>query len=799
MDFENENIFWQDEEKYGINLFLGAGFSVLARNYCDETLPCGSDIIKKVKDHFSLNDSGEVSLDKICTSIRKDSRNDLNEYLRELYKVKDYEPLYKNLKKLKLKNIITTNIDDLIEKIFYSDNKLSDAHIEGPLERDDAILLHKIHGSISYPASESFSFTQEEIRNLFIRKNNTFINIVNKLVSKPTLYWGINLSDGNVLDLFLAAKNRFEHCKKWILVHETTISEDKIEDLRDKGFYIIKGDTKSFLEMIGNRKKDFAISFPINTGEMLKNEFKNNYITNDLIKNSPRRPIKEFFSGAEPMFSDIKSNNIVKTTYYNKALDKIIKFNKVLIVGIPGSGKSTLLMQLACYDDIGGIKLYFKYLRKVDVEKIISIIKNENITVFVDNISTDINAIELLAKNKNIKIVASERLINYETIRNHQLFGVEEIVDVSDLVDNDIKAISRALNRNYLAKNVINANDRISLLEVVFSTYSESTSMATKMKEYISELKKYHDALLKIDLVELFTLVLYVNWCGVPCSMDMLMLYFDDNETFNYNDIYYVISKMKNIIVDKYNYFEFDEQDYYALRSRFFAEKSLKFIEQKTLSLVLNKFLEKVDEHAIVRYDIFKKKYFDADITSVAFNLSAGIEYYEKILANDNNIYIRHQYACFLQRKGELDLAWTQIDQAYTDSCKRVFTISNTHAIIMFEKNIKCKAFNNEDLNIIKRTIKNSFNTLEYCINNDLRVKYHVYTYAKHSIEYYNVYKIDDYSLEYLKFAKEHIFELLNSEKIFIPKFNRRELNEMLNKIHEIYIYNNILWEETKF
>ena len=61
------------------------------------------------------------------------------------------------------------------------------------------------------------------------------------------------------------------------------------------------------------------------------------------------------------------------------------------------------------------------------------------------------------------------------------------------------------------------------------------------------------------------------------------------------------------------------------------------------------------------------------------------------MLGRNNSPYVKQQYALFLQRKKKLDLAWEQIDQAYTDCKKKIFSIANTHAIIMFEKNMEIK------------------------------------------------------------------------------------------------------------
>ena len=61
-------------------------------------------------------------------------------FLRDTYKVKRYDPVYSCLYKLPVKNIITINIDNLVEKIFDeqdSTKDLSDVKINGDVSKDN--------------------------------------------------------------------------------------------------------------------------------------------------------------------------------------------------------------------------------------------------------------------------------------------------------------------------------------------------------------------------------------------------------------------------------------------------------------------------------------------------------------------------------------------------------------------------------------------------------------------------------------------------------------------------------------
>ena len=330
--------------------------------------------------------------------------------------------------------------------------------------------------------------------------------------------------------------------------------------------------------------------------------------------------------------------------------------------------------------------------------------------------------------------------------------------------------------------NLIEKNENISLLEIVFYV-STNTHMKERIMRYIDDLNSFEDVELKINLLELYTLVNYTSACGVPVTMDMLFFYFRDSIE-NYKDIIYALNKMNKIIVETTDEeLKIDDaQDYLMLRSKLFAEKSIYLIPREMLAHVLNRFLEKVSIYVIYRYDIFKRRAYDADFTGKAFGKNDGIQFYERVLLQNRSPYVRHQYAIFLQRKGNIDLAWEQIDRAYTECEKKIFSIANTHAIIMFEKNMAVIAKTEKDLAIQKNTIKRSFSTLEYCMSQDIRVNYHALTYARNAVRYYEKFGKDEFSPVYIRNAISQLNEILES-KDYIYKPNQRQMKSLLKEL----------------
>lgn len=267
--------------------------------------------------------------------------------------------------------------------------------------------------------------------------------------------------------------------------------------------------------------------------------------------------------------------------------------------------------------------------------------------------------------------------------------------------------------------------------------------------------------------------------------MDMMYFYFSD-DIDSYTDILYALEKMNKIIVESLEDSVYEQdQNYMVMRSKLFSEKSLSLIDNHMIAQVLNSFLDRVSTQIIYRYDIFKRRAYGADLTKRAFDVDSGIKFYEKILEINQSPYIRHQYALFLQRKNLYDPAWKQIDQAYTESRKKIFSIANTHAIIMFEKNINNKTNNENELVLLKNTIDKSFSTLEYCITEDVWVNYHVFTYSRHAIRYYERFGIDEYTEQYIDSALNQLDTILTSGE-YIFRGTLRELKNLQKELGEI-------------
>jgi hypothetical protein len=113
MNIENENIFLAALSQ-GINLFLGAGFSVLAYDRHARPLPIGGQLAEEISKEFSLPRG--LDLPQLATILNSIDKKTFRAFLNARFAVGSHDALYSNLERCTIKTIFTTNIDDLIFK-----------------------------------------------------------------------------------------------------------------------------------------------------------------------------------------------------------------------------------------------------------------------------------------------------------------------------------------------------------------------------------------------------------------------------------------------------------------------------------------------------------------------------------------------------------------------------------------------------------------------------------------------------------------------------------------------------------
>ncbi|NMD00952.1 MAG: hypothetical protein GYA62_14705, partial [Bacteroidales bacterium] len=770
---ECEKQFFDLHRTKGINLFLGAGFSMLAKTNDNSNLMLGPQLTTFLVDNFSLEKYRKKTLSQVCTYLKTIKKGDLFHILKNKYQVESYDQRYNLLLKLNIKNIFTTNIDDLLEKIYQNHNSvnyLADFKIYGSSE-NPGITLFKLHGSITYPADTEMYFTEEEISTAF-NTDKSFPGIALKLAGYPTLYWGTNLSDTNIIQLI--SKTNFSNIvphPKWVMILPDNDYDADEELFMAKGFNIIRSDTNTFLDYLNSKLSQQSVDPPIaivrNTD--LKTTFISYNCDNILSQKHPVRPLSCFLQGDEPQWCDILINKIPPLNIYNEILNTISSVKFTIISGIPASGKTTLLKQLFINFSTKFDKYYFEIISTKMAELFLSkIIKGQKLFLFIDNMSINAEAIQMFSNCDSITLVTAERELELEKnkfiLRNLD----NRIFNVSNLTDSNIQKICNFLNRPTFTYK----KEKISLLELVFVIYSK-TELKFRIKDFIEKLKMENSI-----LYEYYILLTYIRYTKIYASMDMLLAYFR-NDNISYQNVYEMNLKLNNLVANdelpNENY-----QDYFTLRSNAYAELSLKYIDSIDLGKTMYKFHLNVHQGIIDHYDVFKFRAYDADITTKAFpNTKNGKEFYNLLISKYTSPFIKQQFAIYLNRKNEPEEAWSIIDDAYTQTRGRKFSINNTHAMILFENNISKK---DDEKGTVRTTLIDTFSVLEKCLEYDARKTFHLLTYAKHSIKFYEKYH-DETAMSFISNSLKLINDELSSNEYLAPHL-KREFESIKNEIN---------------
>ena len=743
--FDHQHLF-ENEIKKGINLFLGAGFSILATNKRGLNLPVGNSLNDLVKEKFNM-DKSSLNLSQISTILANSKKQEFYSFLREVFTVSDFDKGYFNVDKLNPKNIYTTNIDDLIYKIYEGNEEkyINDVTYHGEIFEDLAINFSALHGNVRYPDDREMIFDVSSISNAYSSNLRIWNQLALDFEKRITLFWGYSLQDTAVIQSLTSSNtNPNFHKEKWIIVKDN--DSHFIEYLNALGFNIIISDTKSFLNYL-NELKIEKISRKEKIDEEIKYLFGKNIIPKSN-KNLPVRPILDFFSGNPPTWYDIFSNQIHKTSHFSKIKDFIYSNKNLIIQGAPVSGKTTLIMQVAIELDYE-IKLIFENLQYNKAQLLAKVIKDRKAVIFIDNFSDSIESFNYLSDFKNIKLIGIERTHNFSAISHLIKTEFYNICNVTELTENDLQGIFNHLPIENRKTNLAVEKNKNYEKDTIFEFVRRNVKGNTIKERFVEVFK---DIEKDRSLTDFLVLTAYTHNCRVPISFDLLNSYFID-DVQNYKDIYILRDKLRDLVKDySGDLILEDNQDYFYPRSYFIAETIIDTTPSDVLKNVMIKTLDNIPNTKIPYYNVYRKYAYDKILVSKAFfNWSEGMKFYQKVYDMDfHNPYVLQQGALYLAYKKKFTTAFEWIDRAITQTNNKYFSIRNSHAIILFDANIN----STEESTSIRAQLDKSMDILEKCINDDKRKVFHAIRYAEQAKEYFNRF-YDEKSVAYIRKAKE--------------------------------------------
>lgn len=747
--------------KKGINLFVGSGFSLYAKDSNGKTLPTGSELLKELQEILG---PGQNDLARYCTIMERKNRSVLYNYLTSRFHVSSFDDCYNNLNLINLKGVYTTNIDDLVPQIVAKNQNryINEQYNNGDCANNEGVNYLPLHGYVKYPEN-GYVFSVEKIATIYNQAPRLWSYLSSAVEKFPTLFIGYGLNDVGVIESILSQKT-FKNAQKtmWIVLYNP--SQDDIEYFEGLDFNIIIADTKEFLMEIPHMA-DWTKSTKHHSSE-LETIFKANVIPKDS-RDLPQRPIEEFYRGLPPIWADIMRNVIYKTCFYKEIENSVYSNKHTIIIGSPISGKTTLAMQVGKFINFDGVKLMFNDVNVNRAEYIAKIVGRKKALIIIENFADDIEAFLILKRLPNVKLIGIDRS-HYFAIISHKISrGDFDIINVTDLKEQDIQGVIDTIpesirkSANEIKRNKFN-NDT-SIFEFVIR-HVKGQTIRDRYRDFIKELE-----IENIDLAEFLVLCAYMHVSRVPLSMEVAFSYFDE---FDFQEVIDMRKQLSDFLQ------EVDEEelatnniDYYRPRSSIVAESILEYSSKNLLARVMWNVLKKVNSLTICNYHKFRRWAFDKALVMKAFpDWREGKEFYEEAFLFDNrNPYILQQGALYLSANRKYRDAFDWIDNAKTLTNDKHFSIRNSHAIILFDSNYEV---NNAEA--IKQ-LDVSMEILQKCYTDDMRRTFHAKTYADQALRYYKRIQ-NERAIGYLKQAQIWISEELkdNSWEYELKILNKR-------------------------
>lgn len=750
MKIENEDTF-KLHLRSGINLFLGAGFSVEAKGIYEDrpkAMPVGDALRKEILKTFGRDENSKILLPQLCQIISKTQKTALNEFLRKRFSVVDFSSLYENLERVNLKAIFTTNIDDLIFKLFDASQKyyVNDISLRGPsIVGSSAIDYIALHGSVVYPPTEGLDFSPVELASSFERDKDKWFGYIRRIQETPTLYWGYSMADAGVLQaLAKESTNGRERAPAWITLRSE--DDEAIEYYSSLGFQIIIAETSDLLKYFGQLKIEKTPGAP---KRLLDKRFSEYQIP--AVSRVPVRTLAEFYLGAEPTWYDIFLGGLYKTRHFSVAQNSIAGGRNCLLIGAAVTGKSTLLRLLANSLSPHLQPLFIEELTPEKARLLQKDIDAEGVKVaaFIDNAADAWEAIEILGKSSNIQIVAAERDYIFDSVAHRFARGKFDIFDVSGLSAIDVQAVLdkipagvQRLSIRYV-QDSLDAESDPTFLEVMDSNIAGHL-LTDRFIEALAELKKEspekHDLLL---------LACYLYSCRVPTSVDVASSFLS-KRLGDPREVYEILKGMGTLLSNYEGSLAETEQAFFVPRSRSVAEAVMRRVGSSDLRRLLIEFHTEVSPTKIPRYDIFRRMAYDANLTTRAFpEWKDGLDFYEKCFDRDGSHSFKQQGAIYLSRKKQYPLAFKWIDDAMAIAGRRAASVRNTYAVIIFNANYDKES----SIQDVVTTLDESMGILQKCYTEDLRKVYHAKVFADQAVKYAKKFPSSPRSSEYLEQA----------------------------------------------
>ncbi len=734
---ENVELF-REKLRTGICFFTGAGFSTLP-DKDGKKLPTATILAKEIAQKFDVDDTFDDDLSYIAEQCPP---NELDDYLREKFTITSYNPLYSVLNKIRIKTFVTTNIDNIVRKVINDGNTYYINNIReygAPTYNPYELTYIPLHGDV-LDKNSTLYFKKLELTQVTTENKDLFDTMYAHLVKQAVLFIGYSFNDGGVMEVITKLLKNGCHD---IWVQCLPSDKKNIAFFHNKGCNIIESDTESLLKWIEDQGNLINVSDDSRSTNI--SELKRYQIPS--LTDIPAVQNTEYFQQGNTHWYPILVNVPYERKEVNQVYNEALKFKNVIIIGDRFTGKTTMLMQSALKVN-AEIKLYIDTPRLEEAKFICKNLEKDTAWIFVQNCTADIEAFKLLASQQNLYVVGTSNDYQYETVRHLIDNEVKyRVVNISELTKSEALAIFNKIpkglkNNQFKYKDAKHSNDKYSMLEFVGLNVSKSLS-----KRKISFM--LHE-ILESDyrIFDIIALTAYLSENYSALSYDIVASYFN---ILVYPNAYELVKKaqehLKSYYYDNLEMYE----DYYILRSKLFATntKDLLLKEFKEqYSKVVEKFIKNVSTYSILRYDIFRRKGYDAELFYRLFSYEKSNDLFEFLFENNSNCYTLQQWALCRMKFAHYKEAFADIDRALSIAPNN-FSIQNSQAIILFEAN------KNDHSEIALKSLKEAMGILQECYKNDKRKIYHAQKFAEFALILKRTHNCSDYILEATNWLNE--------------------------------------------
>jgi hypothetical protein len=476
-----------------VTLFTGAGFSLDAKNLQNSEPPLGNALGKKLAELGGFQYEGEP-LPQVYSAVqRRAGRVQLEEMLRNSYSINTFEPWYQKIEGLVWNRIYTTNIDDLMEKVYGGQSQQRLITIACPTSfrpqpKSHATLQYvKLHGCVNN-LDRGIRFSLEEFSQLQVEEDPWYSQLVDDIYFGPVIFVG-TLAEESPLHHYLelrGKKGRYSEHRPASFLVVPHISTIRREALAEKNITAVEATGQAFFEWLND---EFGIEKPTvasvstkyggwgesNLGRHLEAVTRTfQRIDVSSLPAVTRAQPHQFYLGTEATWKCIEERRDA-TRAVAKEIGSVLTDNSgataLILHGTAGAGKTTILKRMAYDASSTGHSVYWANSEvKLDIKALVDFLsENDDKSlrfVFVDTSSRFIRNNEAsllqLLKLPRIRLVMADRtnaVAKHETIYTRLEARPFEMGDMSD---EEIDAVIERLNHHNFLGNLkgLNQDDR---------------------------------------------------------------------------------------------------------------------------------------------------------------------------------------------------------------------------------------------------------------------------------------------------------------------------------------------------